>query len=190
MQTIDTNENIVISGLEKFNLYDQPIAEASSFEFSAGMEKRSLSTSEDERKPEDSDDCRKSPETSPTAEMRASPVHSMRSLPVVSPNRSDRSDNMHDATTWKSDSYLMTFDNDDDDISIASGYSIATYDTNATSESVQDIISRLQSETDRRRRRLMRRRSSRRNGDKLQKYASARSAKVDPKLGITVEIKE
>lgn len=77
--------------------------------------------------------------------------------------------------------------NDDD--SLASGYSYATYASDATSESVQDIISRLQSETDRRRRRLVRRRSARLSGgrkNKLEKYVRP----LDPKLGITVEIQE
>jgi len=77
--------------------------------------------------------------------------------------------------------------NDDD--SLASGYSYATYASDATSESVQDIISRLQSETDRRRRRLVRRRSARLSGgkkNKLEKYGRP----LDPKLGITVEIPE
>eukprot|EP01083_Nonionella_stella_P091767 256628_1 len=76
--------------------------------------------------------------------------------------------------------------NDDD--SMASGYSYATSASDATSESVQDIISRLQSETDRRRRRLVRRRSARLSGRKnrLEKYGRP----LDPKLGITVEIQE
>jgi hypothetical protein len=88
-----------------------------------------------------------------------------------------------------------SMDDDFDDMSVASGHSYATYDTNATSESVQDIITRLQSETDRRRRRLLRRRQmrnyqNRKNSDRLQKYNSRPSSYVDPKLGITVEIKE
>lgn len=88
-----------------------------------------------------------------------------------------------------------SMDDDFDDMSVASGHSYATYDTNATSESVQDIITRLQSETDRRRRRLLRRRQmrhyeNRRSGDRLQKYNSRSSVYVDPKVGITVEIKE
>lgn len=92
------------------------------------------------------------------------------------------------STNWK-------MDDDFDDMSVASGHSYATYDTNTTSESVQDIISRLQSETDRRRRRLLRRRQirgygNRKSTDKLQKYNTSSSSFVDPKLGLTVEIKE
>lgn len=84
---------------------------------------------------------------------------------------------------------------DFDDMSVASGHSFSTYDTNATSESVQDIITRLQSETDRRRRRLLRHRQmrsfeNRKSSDRLQKYNSRSSVYADPKLGITVEIKE
>lgn len=52
--------------------------------------------------------------------------------------------------------------NNADELEDVSVYSVATYDTNGTSESsVYDIISRLQHETQRRRRRIMRRRSGR-----------------------------
>jgi len=49
----------------------------------------------------------------------------------------------------------------DDVASVSSGHTFQSYASDATSESVQSIIQRLQSETDRRRRRLMRRRSMR-----------------------------
>ncbi len=82
---------------------------------------------------------------------------------------------------------LSPFDEDDDDnYSVTSTYTYGTVDTTATSESVHSIISRLQSETDRRRRRLMRRRSAR-------GQSSAKSKPVkpeDPIKGITVEIRE
>jgi len=75
----------------------------------------------------------------------------------------------------------------DDTVSVSSNRSYATCDTAATSESVQSIIQRLNSETDRRRRRLRRRRSMR-NGEsrhherEVQEPASPR--------GFTVEVME
>ena len=75
---------------------------------------------------------------------------------------------------------------DDDSYSVTSAYTYNTVATNATTESVQSIISRLQSETDRRRRRLMRRRYAR-SGNKVQ------AKQVKPKdllNGITVEVRE
>ena len=74
---------------------------------------------------------------------------------------------------------------DDDESSVTSAYTYATVDTTATSESVQSIIQRLTSETDRRRRRLMRRRSAR-NGKTYRKPVKPE----DPLKGITVEIRE
>ena len=200
MQSTNQDCSIVI-GVEKINLCDQPIAEGSSFDFSVGLEKRSLSSSSDERKNEKTEK-RNSPDTLPSqtsstavcSSMTSSVDRSTRSFPAtVSPERP-----VHDLhqVTWKSDSCLMSEDYDDDvdDMSLASGYSYSTYDTTATSESVQDIISRLQSETDRRRRRLRRRRARRsqegKNSDMLQKYNTSASAPIDPKLGIMVDIKE
>ncbi len=75
---------------------------------------------------------------------------------------------------------------DDDEYSVASTYTYGTVDTTATSESVHSIISRLQSETDRRRRRLMRRRSAR--GVKVTQKKTVKQA--DPLSGITVEVRE
>ncbi len=82
-----------------------------------------------------------------------------------------------------------------DDISVFSGYSYAsTATTGTTDSSVHDIISRLQSETDRRRRRLLRRRSSRATNAKLKNYIQRSKPRPenpgDCKVGITVEIKE
>lgn len=199
MQSSNEDHTLIV-GIDKIELLNEPIAENSSFEFSAGMEKRSLSGSEDERKHgvvSDEED-RKSPETTlnpsdrstTSATLASSAVVSTRSVPIVSP---DRRSSMEEPL-WKSESCVLNgvYDDEVDDMSLASGYS---YDTTATSESVQDIISRLQSETDRRRRRLMRRRSRRIGGnkgsDRLQKYNNSGSFNpTDPKLGITVEIKE
>ena len=217
-----TNVDIA-SGIQKISLYDEQTA-ASSFEYDiVGIDKRSMSSSEDERKIEESEsrnsaelsieDLTKSPpvddivgidkrsmsnsederkieESESRNSAEVSVEDSTKSLPVVTPERSTRMDK----AIWRSDT-CMWRDEDDaaDDMSVASGYSYASYDTTATSESVQDIISRLRSETDRRRRRLVRRRSSRRTGDKLQKYIEKRAPRpdlTDPKLGITVEIKE
>lgn len=82
---------------------------------------------------------------------------------------------------------LNQFDDDDDDnYSVTSTYTYGTVDTTATSESVHSIISRLQSETERRRRRLLRRRCAR-----GQSSAKSRPVKPeDPLKGITVEIRE
>lgn len=174
-----SNSREILATTGKLSLYDLPVEEeSSSFEFSDGMEKRSLSIEEDRKT--DEQGSRKSPELSQSS---GSPV----TFPTVSPDRS-----LNEAS-WKSEPYLNTSWRDEDaadDMSVASGYSYASYDTTATSESVQDIISRLQSETDRRRRRLLRRRSSRRTGDALQKYSKSKSQRADPKLGFTVEIKE
>lgn len=197
MQSSNEDHTLIV-GIDKIELLNEPIAENSSFEFSAGMEKRSLSGSEDERKHGVvSNEDRKSPETTlnpsdqstASATLASSAVVSTKSVPVVSP---DRRSSMEEPL-WKSESCVLNgvYDDEVDDMSLASGYS---YDTTATSESVQDIISRLQSETDRRRRRLMRRRSRRIGGtkgsDRLQKYNSGSFNPTDPKLGITVEIKE
>lgn len=191
-------DHALIGGIDKIKLLDEPIVENSSFEFSVGMEKRSLSGSEDERKDGVvSDEDRKSPETTlnpsdkstASVTLASSAVVSTRSVPVVSPDRQS----LMEEPLWKSEPCVLNgvYDDEVDDMSLASGYS---YDTTATSESVQDIISRLQSETDRRRRRLMRRRSRRIKGangsDRLQKYNSGSFNPTDPKLGITVEIKE
>mmetsp|Transcript_9526 Transcript_9526/g.6660 ORF Transcript_9526/g.6660 Transcript_9526/m.6660 type:complete len:83 (+) Transcript_9526:52-300(+) len=75
---------------------------------------------------------------------------------------------------------------DDDEYSVVSTYTYGTVDTTATSESVHSIISRLQSETDRRRRRLMRRRKAR--GEVVSQPKPVKQA--DPLRGITVEIRE
>lgn len=75
---------------------------------------------------------------------------------------------------------------DDDSYSVTSAYTYNTVETNATTESVQSIISRLQSETDRRRRRLMRRRYAR--GGK--NHRLKQSKPEDVLHGITVEIRE
>jgi hypothetical protein len=198
MQTATQEDSIVI-GTEKITLYDHPIAEGSSFDFRSGMEKRS-SSSEEERHSEGGED-RMSPDTLPSqapslvasVSLTSSEGLSTRSLPVVSPDRPNRDLSQH---TWKSDSCLMHHEKDDDEndnMSCGSGYSYSTFNTTASSESVQDIISRLQSETDRRRRRLMRRRSRREmteggnSTDVLKKYNTSSS---DPKLGFMVEIKE
>ena len=198
MQDSTNQESSIVVGMEKIAMYDgdEPIAEASTFEFSL-LEKRSLSQSsgdDSDRKIET--EGRKSPESPATPETSFSSSGSLTgSLPAatVTPERTIQN------SPWKSDSCLMPSWNDEgDDFSVASGNSYGTYDTTATSESVQDIISRLQSETDRRRRRLLRRRNARMRGgpydnkydkcDKLKKYAS--SSQIDPKLGMTVEIKE
>lgn len=76
-------------------------------------------------------------------------------------------------------------EDDDDNYSVASTYTYNTVDTSATNESVQSIISRLQSETDRRRRRIMRRRCAR-TGKRPMKPMKPE----DPLRGITVEIRE
>eukprot|EP00558_Chaetoceros_sp_UNC1202_P012285 CAMPEP_0197238998 /NCGR_PEP_ID=MMETSP1429-20130617/5495_1 /TAXON_ID=49237 /ORGANISM="Chaetoceros sp., Strain UNC1202" /LENGTH=153 /DNA_ID=CAMNT_0042698301 /DNA_START=57 /DNA_END=518 /DNA_ORIENTATION=- len=128
------------------------------------LEQRSYLSVEEGRDKNDAEE-RRSPETFPK-EGLDSYLSSTASLQTVE--------------TWRND------DDGYDDMSVASGYSYATYDTTATTDSVQDIISRLQSETDRRRRRLVRRRSSKRNGiASREKYS-----KTDPKLGISVEIRE
>jgi|EP00979_Chaetoceros_neogracilis_P012189 hypothetical protein len=197
-----TQDSSIVIGVEKAHLYDQPIAEGSSFDFSAGLEKRSLSNnSEDERN--EMTEKRNSPDTlfsrttniAACSSMTSSVDQSTRSLPVVvSPP--DRPVRDLQQVTWKSDSCLLrdNYGDEADDMSVASGYSYSTYDTTASSESVQDIISRLQSETERRRRRLMRRRAKRnqegKSSDMLQKYSTQTSAPIDPKLGIMVEIKE
>lgn len=56
------------------------------------------------------------------------------------------------------DTYGVNDDDDDDNHSTTSAYTYASVDTTATSESVQSIISMLQSETERRKRLLQRRR--------------------------------
>jgi len=73
----------------------------------------------------------------------------------------------------------------DDTVSISSNRSYATCDTAATSESVQSIIQRLNSETDRRRRRLRRRRSMR-NGESRHHEREVKEP-VSPR-GFTVEV--
>lgn len=190
MQTATQEDSIVI-GTEKITLYDHPIAEGSSFDFRSGMEKRS-SSSEEERHSEGGED-RKSPDTLPSqapslvasVSLTSSEGLSTRSLPVVSPDRPNRDLSQ----SW----HHEKDDDENDNMSCGSGYSYSTFNTTASSESVQDIISRLQSETDRRRRRLMRRRSRREmteggnSTDVLKKYNTSSS---DPKLGFMVEIKE
>ncbi len=175
-------ENLSIE-TEKMSL--SQVTEASSTYSDTRLDVQQISSSEDRSKIEQTD----SRNSSEVEDDNRSPESSA----VVSPDRG------MERGMWKSDSYLTenTWRSEDDhiadDMSVASGYTYASYDTTATSESVQDIISRLQSETDRRRRRLLRRRSSRRTNDKLQKYAEMRSPRAensDPKLGITVEIKE
>mmetsp|Transcript_2249 Transcript_2249/g.3438 ORF Transcript_2249/g.3438 Transcript_2249/m.3438 type:complete len:218 (+) Transcript_2249:92-745(+) len=210
-------DSIMIGGTDKITLYDLTISEGSSFDCSPGIEKRSFS--EEERIVSEGSEDRKSPDTFPSpqatslvacasadsltsqttslvacASLTSSASLSTRSLPVlVSPDRPDRDLSQ---ASWKSDSCLMhheNYDDEIDDMSCASGHSYSSFCTTASSESVQDIISRLQSETDRRRRRLMRRRSRRgestgvKSTDVLQKYNTSLS---DPKLGIMVEIKE
>ena len=75
---------------------------------------------------------------------------------------------------------------DDDNYSVSSAYTYGTVDTTASSESVHSIISRLQSETDRRRRRLMRRKYAR-AGRSLNSIEKPKSE--DPLNGLTVEIR-
>jgi len=78
----------------------------------------------------------------------------------------------------------------DDTVSIASTRSYATCDTAATSESVQSIIQRLNSETDRRRRRLRRRRSIRNEEARNNAHHEREhQAPVSPR-GFTVEVME
>lgn len=75
--------------------------------------------------------------------------------------RGEASDKRKSSEEWRGN---QSGDWDNDMISVTSNRSFATCDTAATSESVQSIIQRLNSETDRRRRRLMRRRSKRKSG--------------------------
>ena len=77
-------------------------------------------------------------------------------------------------------------EDDDDNYSVSSAYTYGTVDTTASSESVHSIISRLQSETDRRRRRLMRRKYAR-AGRSLNSIEKPKSE--DPLNGLTVEIR-
>ena len=105
-----TNVDIA-SGIQKISLYDEQTA-ASSFEYDiVGIDKRSMSSSEDERKIEES-------ESRNSAEV--SVEDSTKSLPVVTPERSTRMDK----AIWRSDT-CMWRDEDDaaDDMSVASGYS-------------------------------------------------------------------
>lgn len=75
----------------------------------------------------------------------------------------------------------------DDTASVSSNRSYATCDTAATSESVQSIIQRLNSETDRRRRRLRRRRSMRSGRSKKEERDQQEPS--SPR-GFTVEVVE
>lgn len=75
----------------------------------------------------------------------------------------------------------------DDTASVSSFRSYATCDTAATSESVQSIIQRLNSETDRRRRRLRKRRSMR--GGESRRHRPELQESVSPR-GFTVEVVE
>lgn len=241
---VAVEDHALLTDMSKIGLSESPGMESSSsFDFSEGIDRRSLSHDDDEynlERGDEDDEQRKSPPSSPLqiqqsshvseessedeleaeADAEVSAANSNMNVPhdasinhiptartadctlateATSRNVQDCPDTFDYASpSWRSDkrgaasgdsilSHPDVYD-DGDDASIMSGYSYATTDTSESS--VQDIISRLQSETDRRRRRLIRRRSMRgsRNSakDRLKKY----SRPVDPKLGITVEIKE
>jgi len=242
---VAVEEHALLADLSKIGLSESPGMESSSsFDFSEGIDRRSLSHDNDEYDLDRGDDeeRRKSPPSSPlqiqqsshvseesseddlemAADAEVSAVNStlnaqettaINHIPTAqtadctlateatSRNIQDCPDTFdYVSPSWRSDKHASASHDsilshpdvydDGDDGSMISGYSYATTDTSESS--VQDIITRLQSETDRRRRRLIRRRSMRGssrsggNKDRLKKY----SRPVDPKLGITVEIKE
>jgi len=103
--------------------------------------------------------------------------------------RSDLTDRRQSSDDWRNqssgDCRNQSGDWDNDMVSVSSNRSYATCDTAATSESVQSIIQRLNSETDRRRRRLMRRRSKRKNESTTNEVKEPTSPR-----GFTVEVVE